>query len=404
MKKADLDKKLFVAVVEREVNAVRRALNDGASASQMVAGDRKTVSHTEVPLLAIAAFTGNARVVELLLDAGAEIEWTCSDLRFSPISDDEIEVDSGTALAIAAKAGHEEIVRLLLERGANPSGPYPLCFAAKAGHLPIVQALVEAGASPCHRNGDSHTPMYFAAKGGHEHVLDYLHNEGGFFHGRHDLEGAQEYLKGGQEYLKGAKYAAVRTWFKSKHDRQLLKRSSTWWRAHTTYEGLDDVFAELFGLLRSKSASWGDVLLDETLEGEWGGGSRSTSTVHTLERSLGGLSAIRKETERIRKGIEHKHIPSVIVSKSVHYSVPGAQTCTLSWKKTMEQDSTQAPVVLIGCSGSPDKVGHFDSRLESASLSFNVESLPDDDSDYDARRRLKKTLATTTRGGTAPHS
>jgi hypothetical protein len=42
--------------------------------------------------------------------------------------------------------------------------------------------------------------------------------------------------------------------------------------------------------------------------------------------------------------------------------------------------------------------------LESASLSFNVESLPDDDSDYDARRRLKKTPATTTRGGTAPHS
>ncbi len=60
--------------------------------------------------------------------------------------------DGSTALMLAANSGNAEIVRLLIERGANinasenKKGQTALMWAAAEGHSEIVSLLIERGA------------------------------------------------------------------------------------------------------------------------------------------------------------------------------------------------------------------------------------------------------------------
>ena len=87
----------------------------------------------------------------------------------------------GSVLHQAAQSGHTEIVKLLLENGADVDtvdesstihhGGTALHSAAAGGHLEVIRALLKAGANvnKCRGIGASHaTPLYLAAKGGHE--------------------------------------------------------------------------------------------------------------------------------------------------------------------------------------------------------------------------------------------
>lgn len=82
--------------------------------------------------LQIAASEGNTRIVESLLDAGA--------------NPNLVPAQGGSPIAISALGGHSDIVRLLLDAGADPNLGSPMCTAALGGHVDILQLLEERGA------------------------------------------------------------------------------------------------------------------------------------------------------------------------------------------------------------------------------------------------------------------
>ena len=86
-------------------------------------------------LLPWAAFCGHERVVQRLLEKGADVE--------------SKDAAGQTPLLRAAENGHEAVVKLLLEKGADVEskdakyGQTPLSWAARNGHEAVVELLLE---------------------------------------------------------------------------------------------------------------------------------------------------------------------------------------------------------------------------------------------------------------------
>jgi ankyrin repeat protein len=118
----------------------------------------RVISHGSA--LAHAAGAGHPKVVELLLDSGADIE---GGNGLSP-------------LACAGWKGQDEIVRLLNERGANieadAGGPGTALFQACAeGHLSTVRLLLELGAAVDAKTEKRATPLLISATDGRVDVV-----------------------------------------------------------------------------------------------------------------------------------------------------------------------------------------------------------------------------------------
>ena len=116
--------------------------------------------------LRIASFHGNLDVVEVLLNADADVE----------IPDN----DSFTPLYVASQEGHVDVVSALLAAGADVDRPQddgatPLFVASEKGHADVAVVLIKAGAdveSPIIESRA--TPIYIAAYGGHTEVITVL--------------------------------------------------------------------------------------------------------------------------------------------------------------------------------------------------------------------------------------
>ena len=85
--------------------------------------------------LIVAAGKGDKDVVEMLINAGVNVEAK--------------DGNDTTALILAADRGHTDVVRMLIDKGANVeakagNGDSALKFAAKGGHIDIVRMLLEA--------------------------------------------------------------------------------------------------------------------------------------------------------------------------------------------------------------------------------------------------------------------
>ena len=117
--------------------------------------------------LGLAAYFGQAKTVEYLIKAGAEVN--------SP-SKNSLKV---TPLQSAVAGGHLEVTSLLLEAGASPnvreaSGYTPLHTAAHNGDVKIVHKLLFGGADLEARSEKKETPLDMAIKSGHDEVVNLL--------------------------------------------------------------------------------------------------------------------------------------------------------------------------------------------------------------------------------------
>jgi cytohesin len=151
------------------------------------------------PKLLVAAPLGNAEMVRLLLEAGADAS-VSGPRGMTPLGDAArnarhelvgLLLEAGadpnapglmgrSPLRWAVQRGHADVVTSLLEAGGDPSHVDPesgrglLHDAAIFGHLGIAGALLDAGADPGALDSAARTPLYFAARYGHGAVAETL--------------------------------------------------------------------------------------------------------------------------------------------------------------------------------------------------------------------------------------
>ena len=82
--------------------------------------------------------------------------------------------DLGSVLVEATRGGHEEVAMLLLDAGAEPN--WSLVYAVESCSLALVLALIDAGTDPNYRGNisDSSTPLQIAIRNGNRPVIDAL--------------------------------------------------------------------------------------------------------------------------------------------------------------------------------------------------------------------------------------
>ncbi|KAK6525319.1 hypothetical protein TWF694_005462 [Orbilia ellipsospora] len=135
---------------------------------------------TDFSELHVAAYLGLIDLATALIEAKADIE----------AKDNE---DGQTPLAWAAKNGHQVVVQLLIEAGANidPRDYYnktPLLWAAERGHQAAAQLLLEAGADTEAKNErQRQTPLLWAAERGYQAVVRLLIKAGANIETKNDF-------------------------------------------------------------------------------------------------------------------------------------------------------------------------------------------------------------------------
>ena len=82
-------------------------------------------------LIEIASEYGDTKIVELLIDNGADVT-----------------VNNNYPIRIASKKGYTKIVKLLIDAGADVTADnnYPIRVASEYGHTDVVKLLIDAGA------------------------------------------------------------------------------------------------------------------------------------------------------------------------------------------------------------------------------------------------------------------
>ncbi len=140
---------LFNAIINRNVNATRKLLNNGVNVNQ----ENK---EGNTPLYR-ASEMGHTEAVKLLLSKGADVN--------------KAKKDGDTPLTIASYEGHTEIVKLLLAKGADinkvdKDGETALYVASEGNRFDIVEMLRKAGANVNKADNRGRTPLYVASREG----------------------------------------------------------------------------------------------------------------------------------------------------------------------------------------------------------------------------------------------
>ncbi len=122
-------------------------------------------------VLVNAARVGDRGIVELLLDAGVDI------------NEQDADPAGVTAINIAAYRENVQVFNLLLERGADYSIPSangftPLLSAVKSGNLPIARKLLAKGADLEHKNNSGQTALKIAQLNKHPAMIGLLERAG----------------------------------------------------------------------------------------------------------------------------------------------------------------------------------------------------------------------------------
>lgn len=150
---------LMRAVQKNDVAAVRALIAKGTDVDALE-------SNGDAPLV-MAAYLGHDAIVELLLEAGADVA----------------AVDPGmkaTALHAAAYAGRTGAARLLIAHGIDidrqgpVNGYTALHDAIWQNHVETAKAIIEAGADLSRRSHDGETPLAFARSHRRSAIVDLL--------------------------------------------------------------------------------------------------------------------------------------------------------------------------------------------------------------------------------------
>jgi ankyrin repeat protein len=147
---------LIEAVEESDFRRAQKLIAKGADVNQQ--------NSYGYSALHVAAASGDAKVVKLLLEAGANVN---------------ARNPTGSALARAAQQGNAEIVRLLLQAGADveakdDSGWTPLFSAAMTGGAETVEVLLRAGVNINARANNGWTALKEAQMRGNENIVQQL--------------------------------------------------------------------------------------------------------------------------------------------------------------------------------------------------------------------------------------
>ena len=151
---------LFDAASVGRVDRVRALLDQDPARVNGWSSDGFTPLH-------LASFFGYAKVVELLLARGAEV---------NPVARNPMKVQP---LHSAAAGRHGEVARLLVEAGANVNakqekGWMPLHAAAQNGDVEMATLFLDRGADPTAQNDEGKSAIGLAADAGKTEVLKLL--------------------------------------------------------------------------------------------------------------------------------------------------------------------------------------------------------------------------------------
>uniref|UniRef100_A0A8C2I296 Ankyrin 1, erythrocytic a n=1 Tax=Cyprinus carpio TaxID=7962 RepID=A0A8C2I296_CYPCA len=152
---------LHIAAHYENLNVAQLLLNRGA--------DVNFTPKNGITPLHIASRRGNVIMVRLLLDRGAKI--------------DAKTKDELTPLHCAARNGHVRIIEILLDQGApiqakTKNGLSPIHMAAQGDHLDCIRQLLQYNAEIDDITLDHLTPLHVAAHCGHHRMAKVLLDKG----------------------------------------------------------------------------------------------------------------------------------------------------------------------------------------------------------------------------------
>ena len=178
---------LHVAVEEKHADVVEVLIDAGADIETKDV-DRRSPLH-------LASVSGELTTMTKLVDAGADVRATDADgntcliiaahnghtdtVRYLAGLPDVDLNQQGTALHVAVKRNHAEVVEVLIDAGAdietmNDEGFSPLHMACISEALTTVQVLVKAGADVSATEARRATCLIIAACLGHTDIVRYL--------------------------------------------------------------------------------------------------------------------------------------------------------------------------------------------------------------------------------------
>jgi ankyrin repeat protein len=159
---ADVKKVGAEALVRAITQDRSSTVNDNVTFLVDVVGDLSAQDVNGWSGVHLAASRGNAALMRLLLEKGAEVNRAC-------VCHGYLAARDWTPLQMAARRGRAEIVELLLAKGAdhrpaNSRGATALHLAVESDTPAIVRALLERGADAAAKDVEGKTPLDYATE------------------------------------------------------------------------------------------------------------------------------------------------------------------------------------------------------------------------------------------------